>query len=246
MFLKYPYVPDKKVQAVVVDGRQMEIAYTLNGLGIKVIMTKKHNSLYEAISFHPDIILHNAGDGHIIIAPGVNKHFVDRLKDLNLDVKFGQTMLSRNYPGNIAYNVARLGDYAFHNLKYTDPILRRMLEEKGVKFIHVNQGYTKCNIAIVDEYSFITSDAGIFKTAVKKGFDCLLIEQGDIKLYGFEYGFIGGASGLIDKDVFCVAGDLRFHRNYLKIIDFLKYKNKEVLFLTSGEVKDIGSIIPLY
>ncbi|MGF7399940.1 hypothetical protein PQ744_05910 [Thermoanaerobacterium thermosaccharolyticum] len=246
MFFKYPYLPDRKVQAVVIDGRQKEIAESLNRLGIKTILTEKYDALYDAISFHPDILMHNAGDGDIIVAPDIDENFVAKLKDLNLNVNFGQNRLSRNYPGNIAYNVARLGDYAFHNLKYTDPILRRVLEEKGVKFVNVRQGYTKCNIAIVDEYSFITSDEGIFKTAVKEGFECLLIEQGDIRLDGFEYGFIGGASGLIDRDVFCIAGDLRYHRSHKKIIDFLKYKNKEVFFLTFGEVRDIGSIIPLY
>ncbi|MGJ7043932.1 DUF6873 family GME fold protein [Thermoanaerobacterium thermosulfurigenes] len=244
--MKNPYVPDKKVRCVVVDGRHCDVANSLKKIGIEVVMTERHSSLYEAISYHPDIIMHNVGDGQVVLAPDINGNFVKKIKDLNLEVIFGKTVLSRNYPGNIAYNVARLGDYAFHNLKYTDPVLREVLENKGVKFIHVKQGYTKCNIAIVDNISFITSDTGIYKTASKEGFDCLLIEQGCIKLDGFDYGFIGGASGLIDKDVFCVAGDLRYHNEYKKIIDFLKYKNKEIIFLSSGEVKDIGSIIPLY
>ncbi|MDE4542103.1 DUF6873 family GME fold protein [Thermoanaerobacterium sp. R66] len=244
--MKNPYVPDKKVRCVVVDGRHYDVAESLRKMEIEVVMTKRHTSLYEAISYHPDIIVHNAGDRQIVLAPDVDENFVGEIKKLNLEVIFGKTVLSRNYPDNIAYNVARLGDYAFHNLKYTDPVLREVLEKKGVKFIHVKQGYTKCNMAIVDNISFITSDAGIYETALKEGFDCLLIEQGGIKLDGFDYGFIGGASGLIDKDVFCVAGDLRYHNEYKKIIDFLKYKNKEIIFLSSGEVKDIGSIIPLY
>lgn len=244
--MKNPYVPDKKVRCVVVDGRHLDVVNSLKKMEIEVVMTKRHASLYEAISYHPDIIAHNVGDRQIVLAPDVDENFVEEIKKLNLEVIFGKTVLSRNYPGNIAYNVARLGDYAFHNLKYTDPVLREVLEKKGVKFIHVKQGYTKCNMAIVDNISFITSDAGIYKTALKEGFDCLLIEQGGIKLNGFDYGFIGGASGLIDKDVFCVAGDLRYHNEYKKIIDFLKYKNKEIIFLSSGEVKDIGSIIPLY
>ncbi|AFK87210.1 MULTISPECIES: DUF6873 family GME fold protein [Thermoanaerobacterium] len=246
MSLKNPYVPDKKVSHVIIDGRHYDVAESLRKMEIDVIMTKRHGSLYEAISYHPDMIVHNAGDGQIVLAPDVDENFVEEIKKLNLEVIFGKTVLSRNYPDNIAYNVARLGDYAFHNLKYTDPVLRKVLEKKGVKFIHVNQGYTKCNMAIVDNASFITSDAGVYKTASKEGFDCLLIEQGGIKLNGFDYGFIGGASGLIDKDVFCIAGDLRYHGEYKKIIDFMKYKNKEIIFLTSGEVKDIGSIIPLY
>ncbi|SNX55002.1 hypothetical protein SAMN05660242_2780 [Thermoanaerobacterium sp. RBIITD] len=246
MYLKYPYLPDRKINVAVIDGREKKLSNILNRLGIKTVLTEKHNFLYEAISYHPDIILHNAGDGDIVVAPGLSSNFISNLKSLNLNVVFGHNILCRNYPGNIAYNVARLGNYAFHNLRYTDPVLRNILEKKGVKFIDVRQGYTKCNIAIIDEYSFITSDMGIYKIATKNGFDCLLIEQGDIRLEGFDYGFIGGASGLISKDVFCITGDIKYHRNHRKIIDFLKYKNKELIFLTSNQIKDIGSIIPLY
>lgn len=245
MFFKYPYIPDKFIKYAVIDGREKYIGKELNKLGINTIYTEKNDKLYDAISYHPDIIMNNVGDGDVIIPPNTSFNFVDKLKKIGLNVIQGYNILTRNYPGNIAYNVARLSRYAFHNLKYTDPILKKVMESKGIKFINVKQGYTKCNIAIVDDHSFITSDIGIYKVAIKYGFDCLLIDHGDITLKGFDYGFIGGAAGLISKDIFCLAGNIKFHKDREKIINFLKYKKKKLINLTPFQIKDIGSIIPL-
>jgi len=43
-------------------------------------------------------------------------------------------------------------------------------------------------------------DRGIAKVAEKKGIDVLVIEEDAILLPGFKNGFIGGSTGLIDKE----------------------------------------------
>ncbi|CAK9331068.1 DUF6873 family GME fold protein [Thermoanaerobacter kivui] len=240
-----PFVPVDEVKYVVIDGREKEIGNSLTKLSIGVIYTEKCNDLYDAISFHPDILIHPLGDGEVIIAPNVSNSFIQKLKQIGLNVRLGQTYLKRNYPYNIAYNVARLGNIAFHNLKYTDPILRESLEQKGIKFLNVKQGYTKCNMAIIDDNSFITSDKGIFEVAVKNGIEVLLIEPGEIILEGFKYGFVGGAMGLIANKKLAVTGSFKSHKNYKKIIEFLNKKGVEIVYLTFNQIKDIGSIIPL-
>lgn len=245
MFLKNPFIPQNSVDCVIIDGREKFLGEKLKELRINVVYTEKCYDLYDAISFHPDILMHPAGDGDLIVAPNVSDSFIKKLKCLSINIIIGQTYLKRNYPENIAYNVARIGNKAFHNLKYTDPVLRDVLEKKGVKFINVKQGYTKCNMVVIDDNSFITSDNGIYKTAEKLGFECLLIEPGDIVLSGFDYGFIGGAAGLISRNKLLITGDLKYHRNYEKIIDFLNKKGIEPLYLTFNQIKDIGSIIPL-
>ena len=240
-----PFVPHGNFKWIVIDGREREIGDSLSKLGIKVLYTEKCADLYDAISFHPDILLHPLGDREIIVAPNVTPEFIRKLKLIGLKVKIGQTFLKRNYPYDIAYNVARLGNTAFHNFKYTDPVLRESLEKKGVKFLNVKQGYTKCNMAIIDDNSFITSDKGIFEVAVSNGFEALLIEPGGVFLKGFEYGFIGGAMGLIGEKKLAVTGVFNSHKNYEKIIEFLNKKGIEIVYLTFKQIKDIGSIIPL-
>jgi hypothetical protein len=241
-----PFIPEKDVKCVLIDGRELEIGKAIEKLGIKVLYTERCDDLYEAISYHPDILVHPLDEREVVVAPNLSQNFLRRLIELNVKVIKGRTFLKRNYPHDIAYNVARLGNVAFHNLKYTDPVLREELEKRGIKFLHVNQGYTKCNMAIVDEKSFITSDAGIFDVAVKNDFDVLLINTGGITLKGFDYGFIGGATGLIGKKKLAFTGDFRHLKDYKKIIEFLHKKGIEIVQLTSTQIKDIGSIIPLF
>jgi len=135
---------------------------------------------------------------------------------------------------------------AFHNLKYTDPVLANELISEGVELVHVNQGYAKCSISVVDDSSIITSDPGIAKAAEKKGLDVLLTEtEEEIKLPGVKYGFIGGSSGLIDERKWLLTGDILNLKSSEKIIQFLQKKSIDIVYLPGEPVVDIGSIIPL-
>lgn len=56
-------------------------------------------------------------------------------------------------------------------------------------------------------------------------------------------GFIGGASGLINKNLLCFNGDIKTHPDYENINSFCKNVGVEVYSLNKGMLKDIGSII---
>ena len=246
-YIDIPNLPDGDVSLAVVDMRiEPEIAASLEQNGIKLIKTCYYPGMYEAVACHPDIMLHHLGGKRIIYAPGTSQHLVDFLLSYGFTPMSGKTYLSPKYPLNISYNVARVGKFAFHNLKYTDPVLREELDKQAVEFVHVNQGYTKCSVSIVDKNSIITSDKGIAKIAEKKGVEVLLIDADkNIQLKGLDYGFIGGASGLIGKNKWAVAGNFEMLESAYKIYDFLNKRNIEIVSLSKGKVEDIGSIIPL-
>jgi len=246
-FVDSPNVPVRPISMALVDGRIEKILENkLAQMGVKVIKTEKYEGLYEAISFHPDILYHHLGGNKIVYAPGTSERVNKLLENLGFQLISGSTQLGEKYPSNIAYNVARVGNMAFHNLKYTDPVLANELISEGVELVHVNQGYAKCSISVVDSTSIITSDPGIAKTAVKKGLDVLLIEpEEEIKLLGIKYGFIGGSSGLIDEKKWMLTGDIMNLKSSEKIIQFLQKKCVDVVHLPGEPVVDIGSIIPL-
>lgn len=246
-FINSPNLPDKPVINVIADGRISDETYRgLKAFGMEIIKTERHEAVYPAISFHPDIMLHHLGGKYMVYAPNTHKKLLDRLTALGMELIQGQTGLSSKYPGNIAYNVARIGMLAFHNLKYTDPILRSELEKRNVELIHVNQGYAKCSISIVDAGSIITSDKGIARMAEKKGLDVLLLDEDeDILLPGLGKGLIGGATGLIDKSKWLIVGNIEHIKSAKKIIDFLEEKGIKVVSTSKEQVKDIGSILPL-
>lgn len=176
---------------------------------------------YPPVSSHPDIYMCSMGPGR--------------------PVYFGcSEKIGSKYPDNIIYNAACTGRFFIHTLKYTDPELIKILPET-LECIDVPQGYTKCNTLIVDENSIITSDIGIYNLCYGK-LDVLLIEKGHIKLQGFDYGFIGGASGRVGSAII-FNGDVTLHPDYEKIAAFIEDRDLKIKYFTEYPLEDIGSII---
>ena len=88
----------------------------------------------------------------------------------------------------------------------------------------------------------ITSDKTIAMALLEKGCDVLLVGEGDVRLDGYQYGFIGGASGCFDDTVY-FAGDPHLHRDGKEIFDFCEINGKQVVYAKGEELTDIGSII---
>ena len=146
-----------------------------------------------------------------------------------------------SYPGCAAYNALVLGKYFVHRLYTTAPCLIKAAKECGLELINVKQGYAKCACVIVDENSIITADRGIARALEGKA-DVLLIESGYVKLEGYEYGFLGGASGIINGTLlFC--GDLRRHPDFERILSFANDRGVKVQYIEDLELTDIGSFI---
>lgn len=245
-YIDIPNIPHNKAALAIVDGRiSSSLEKGLMDLKVQLIKTKPHPSLYTAVSFHPDMFIHHLGGRTIVYAPCTSESTLSELEEHGFELIRGETELGSTYPGNISYNVARIGRYAFHNTKYTDKVLRDWLFKMDVELIHVNQGYAKCAISIVDENTLITMDKGIAKIAEKKGFDVLVIEEKEILLPGLDYGFIGGSSGLIERNKWVVAGNFDTLSSCFEIKSFLDAKDVEIISLSAHQVVDIGSLIPL-
>lgn len=245
-YLETPFLPKRPVMAMILDGRTPTIiSNSLEKMGIHVVKTTCCKELYPAISYHPDILLHPINEEKIIIAPNVYEKLGTAMIELGLRAIKGSTNLKSNYPHNVAYNVARISNFAIHCFKYTDPILLKLLKEQDVQFIDVKQGYSKCSICIVNERAIITADHGIAKAVEKHGIEALLISPGYISLPGLSYGFIGGASGLLGGEQIAFSGSLSHHPDYVRIINFLDEQKMNPIFLSHGDPIDIGSMIPI-
>lgn len=244
--ISIPNFPISKVKLVAIDYRtDKEIVKSLKDMDIDIIKTISCNALYDSINGHPDILMHHVGGKLIVLAPNVYESLGPILVKKGFAVTKGDAWLRRNYPNNVAYNVLRIGEYAFHNLKYTDRQIRLLYEKMNIKLKHVNQGYTKCTVALVNESAVITSDTKIAKEFEKFNIESLLIKPGGIKLFGLDYGFIGGSSGLISQKEIAFTGSLKGLGDYDRILEFLDKKGVSVKMLSSKKIIDIGSILPL-
>ena len=68
--------------------------------------------------------------------------------------------------------------------------------------------------------------------------ECLAVEKGNVLLPGYPYGFIGGASGLVE-DTLVFTGKITDNR----IIKFLEECEIDFFEAGNGQLKDFGSII---
>ncbi|MGE5633505.1 MAG: DUF6873 family GME fold protein [Caulobacteraceae bacterium] len=245
-FLEIPLIPQGKVTLAAVDYRiDVKIENNLEGMGIECIKTVKCGELYEAIDGHPDIVMHHTGCNNIVIAPNIYDYMAPVLQKKGFAVTKGATWLVRNYPGNIAYNVLRIGKLAFHNTKYTDVEILKEYEKQNIRVVHVNQGYTKCSVCVLDDKTIITSDLKISSTVEKYGIESLLIKPGGIELKGMNYGFIGGASGLVSENCAAFTGFMDSMESRDAVLNFMDKKGMKIEFLSNSQITDIGSIIPL-
>ncbi len=241
-YIKTPNLPDEMVSAVLVDYRiNCASIKTLNSLGIKVYTTKSTDCLYEAISGHPDVVMHHIGDRKFIVSPE-NVEYFKRIPEIEIIV--GKSRLNTNYPDDISYNAARVGEYLIHNFKYTDRVILENSEH--LTKIDVSQGYSKCSVCVVDNKAIITSDIGIAKKCDNFGIDVLFIDDECVKLKGVSHGFFGGTTGKLSKNLLAVNGDIKYHKNYEEVKEFLDKYSVEIINLNSGVLEDIGTIIGLF
>lgn len=243
MFLNNPNLPQKKVNSVLIDYRAEKAKKALEDMNIKVYLTPNTNIAYPAISGHADIAFHILNEKYAVAAPEVYDYYCSLFGKEHIIM--GKHKIKSTYPGDIAYNIARIGKIAFHYKKYTDNIIFEYYKQNGVKLINVKQGYSKCSVCIVSEKAIITQDKSIAQAAIDNNIDALLISEGQIKLKGFPYGFIGGATGLISRETLVCSGNAENHPDYCRIKAFCNKYGVNVCSLYDDILEDIGSIIPI-
>lgn len=225
----------------IVDYRtSKEEILNLKKLGCEVLVCPPSSILYEAVCGHPDMLLHIVNSKNIIVQKDMDTGFIDTLKNLQLHITFSENNLGSTYPYDIILNSVNLPNLFIHNIKYTDPKLLEMVNDK--KIINVKQGYTKCSTAIVSQNAAMTSDTTIANVLSRENIDVLLLPSGDILLPGLNYGFIGGCCGLLDKKLLAFYGDLNYYAYGKEVMEFLKKHSVEPVFLKKGKLIDRGSL----
>lgn len=212
----------------------------------KIITVPKNTNLYPAINGHPDIQLTVIQEQNIslVVQKNISQDFIDTLNKLNIKFIFSYNSLQAAYPLDIPLNCLFLKEHFIHSLKYSDQELLNLAKSKTK--INVKQGYTKCSTVIVNEKALITSDRSILNNLLPYGFDILYINPGNIILPGLDYGFIGGATGLINKNKLALYGNLDYHPQGNEIRFFLSRYDIEPVYLSKGPLVDRGSILTLY
>lgn len=236
---------------IIVDNRIRKIEMEfLNKLDRNILALPSINNVYEEISSHVDIYISKIKDT-LIIEKVMYDNIKEKVLDNDICIVRGNETVKNPYPKDILYNVCIIGNNAIHNFKYTDKKLLEIIDKKGLNKININQGYSNCSIAVIDDNSAIVSDKKIANILQEYGIDTLYIDEKlYIKLldkkgnYSKMSGFIGGAIARIENNVI-VFGDLNKIDKENKIRNFITSRNLNIIDFKGFDVIDYGGIIKI-
>lgn len=197
--------------------------------------------VYKSISGHPDIFICQ-GDEGLVIAPGLPDDLLKLLKNAGIMLFKGSGNPGKVYPETARFNAVVTPDFIIHNLKITEKSIFDAFP--GRKHLHVNQGYTRCNLLPLDKDHFITSDKGIEKVLFAEGMQVLFVDPSPIRLKGQKFGFFGGCCGKCNDEIL-IAGSLRYHPQGNEIKEFITVSGFSIKELYDGPLVDVGGIFIL-
>lgn len=222
-FLICPLPPNTRLDAPIQAHPDMLIFPYPDGMLIDELTAEQYSSAKEH--------LFPCGDG------AFERSFVHRPDDKTAPIR---------YPNDCYLNFARCGEHLIGNFAKAPSELLTLVRRYNWKMLPVRQGYAKCNCCIVSENALITEDRGIAKVCQKSGIDVLLLQSHAVRLPGYDYGFIGGAScDIYERNgsrQLLFLGCIEAHPEYQKIFDFCQTHDVMPISLSKEPLTDWGSV----
>lgn len=243
-----PNLPKSRVTVVLIGKKYKSIENSLLKHNIWPIYLDKNARLPQYLVFHADLQVFHYSKNELYCE---NDNIIRKIRSLE---KFDDKIkiyklkgdINKGYPDCCLYNQVRIGNKLICNKSIISNEILEKAKNDGLTIIHVNQGFVKCSICPISEKAIITDDLSIYKSAQNFFDDVLLISKDSIRLEGFNYGFIGGCTGLIAKNKLAFTGAVESHKDYKKILDLLSKYSIEPVELSNEQLFDVGSILPLF
>ena len=241
-FLINPNIPINKVSIMFADIDDNALKSAFDKLSIKVVSVTKNPLLDQPVSKHADILCNYVGKSTFL----VDKNQVELCKFIKNNN--GKSVIIENiqspYPNDCLLNFADIGDYIICNKSILTEDIVKILPDKPI--IDVKQGYSKCSVCICGHNTIVTDDKSVYNAVLQyDSINSLLIKKGSIRINKYDYGFIGGCCGLVDKNLLLFNGDLSLHSDFDKIKNFLYDNGINYIDIKGKPLTDIGSIIPI-
>ena len=237
-FIIQPNLPKNAVKTAIIGKTDDKLTAFIQSFGIGIITADQNPLVDPAIANHADINVFHYGNGCFLLDISQRKLY-NTLVEYGVEASFVEVPVCGKYPGDCKLNFVQFPDKLIGRIDIADERIKAL----QLKKISVNQGYSKCSTCVINENAVITDDSTIEKACIKNGIDVLLIDKGDIILKGHEYGFIGGASALVNRNHIIFFGDIKTHRNFSEIESFLSQNGCKFSYLKDYPLTDIGGMI---
>ena len=236
------------MRIVLVDERISEkIERSLLKAGLQPIRLPKDACLGEAVRSHPDTLLFHH-EGQIITTADYCDGAAYIFSDIRglcprVKISFSSDERSGKYPKDCILNALVIGKRIFCKADTVSESIRQFAKRREYEIIHTNQGYPACSLLSFGNAA-ITADKGLGALLSENGIKVTLIREGHISLPPYEYGFIGGASGVVGKKVYFF-GDISSHPDGDIICKAIMAEGYIPRSLGDGPLCDLGGIIAL-
>ncbi len=239
-YIKHPNLPENKVAYVFLGQDNVPLLEkSLKKHNINICSLKGDIRLDKRVFAHTDMLMFHMGSNQVIFS---KKQAVFPFEDIEITVSASK--IAENYPYDIALNAVLIGNYLICNKNYTDKTIIEYADKHQINIIDVKQGYSKCSVVPISSNAFITDDRGIADAGKAAGMDTLYIDKHFVKCDGFNYGFIGGASGMIDRNILAFTGIFTDPNTKNAVEAFSGKHGVGIVYLTDEPMFDVGSIIP--
>lgn len=239
-----PHLPQGRVRHIIIGERYRDkLCDSLEARNVKVLWLPDNPYLDERLSGHTDLSAVITNSSELTLSGNYcNSEIFDNIEALGYHTVFTENPGMR-YPDDARLNFYYDGIRLLYNPKTADSgIISRIHTDTKLT---VKQGYTKCSVCAVASNAFISGDKIISEKLLNEGSDVLYIKEPFVRLNGFDYGFIGGATFKLSKDELAFTGVINDTEIRKSIETFLDKHNIEPVYLTTEEVFDIGSAVLL-
>ena len=210
--------------------------------GFRVLSLPPYEKLGKTVSAHTDLLVFIIENKIFTYGDYARQSALESLlSDTDYEIAYVSEKAESVYPKDVYLNALTVGNKIFARLDCLSSDIKIYAEKAGSELVNVKQGYARCTAVPLSDNAVITADPSITGAARANGIDILQISSGNVRLDGYDYGFIGGACGVFEDTVF-FAGDLSLHPDGERIDKFCRNHGKEVVSLSDEPLYDVGSI----
>ena len=210
----------------------------------EVVELPPFSALDPRVASHPDMLMFVTDSTLFVSSDYYNeaKAEIDSIINAtSLSLVLTKDSFGNKYPNDIKFNCFILNKALVGNAAHISSKIKSNTEASRKRIVNVKQGYAKCSTVVL-EGAVITADKGIYEAAASIGADALLVSAEGVALNGYDCGFIGGASGVFENQVF-FCGNANAHKDFERISAFCAMKGYRIISLSDEPLYDVGTIL---
>lgn len=212
----------------------------LSEFNLKAFPSFESKILKGAVATHPDMSLFKYDEESLIASQESFDYYSEIFKGTKINIINADEDPHEKYPSDVKFNALRVGEHLICKRDVCAEAIVSCFDEG--KIINSSQGYVKCSVIDIGSEYFVTDDKYLHEIIKSLGKKCILLDKGFVKIKDYDYGFIGGASGYARDKIF-LTGKIISEANRIRLEEFAREINKELIYLTEYDIFDVGTLM---